>query len=197
MVSKAVNSSFSSLSLITSVSSSIVIPKPSLSFFHFQHKTVRSSFPRLSTAILLVPAAAAGDDNDTSFFDDFDPNEIGPYDPPEKPEGYVPPPDFYELPPETDEEIAIAYEEIYGPAYSGESFLGNDVYVMDAKLQGSGLLDETPIEKVDDGFEESGAGEEGNKGGEGREEDIISGNCCGGRQAGASRSWAGEGKGDD
>ncbi|KAI4368158.1 hypothetical protein MLD38_016746 [Melastoma candidum] len=68
--------------------------------------------------------------------------------------GYVPPPSFDELPPETGEEIARAYEELYGPAYSGESYLGNDIYVMDAKVKKSGGFGSKGKEKVKDGFEE-------------------------------------------
>ncbi|KAJ0982943.1 hypothetical protein J5N97_011198 [Dioscorea zingiberensis] len=82
------------------------------------------------------PIRASNDkDIDTSFFDNLDPYADIPYDPPAPPEGYVPPPSFDELPPETEEQIAAAYEELYGPAYSGVSVLGNDIYVMDAKLK--------------------------------------------------------------
>jgi small subunit ribosomal protein S5 len=44
-------------------------------------------------------------------------------------------PPFDEGPMETEEEIAAAYEELYGPAYSGVSFLGKDIYVMDSKVK--------------------------------------------------------------
>ncbi|KAG6505380.1 30S ribosomal protein S5, chloroplastic-like [Zingiber officinale] len=100
-------------------------------------------------------AASPKDDIDTSFFDNLDPNSEITFDPPVPPEGYVPPPAFDELPPESEEAIAAAYEEIYGPAYSGESVLGNDIYVMDAKLKkASGLLGRNKREKPNDGFDE-------------------------------------------
>lgn len=44
------------------------------------------------------------------------------------PEGYVEPAAFDELPPESPEDVAAAYEALYGPAFSGESLLGNNVY---------------------------------------------------------------------
>ena len=57
------------------------------------------------------------------------------FDPPTQPEDYIPPPSFDEGPMETEEEIAAAYEELYCPAYSGVSFLGKDIYVMDSKVK--------------------------------------------------------------
>ncbi|KAL4201310.1 hypothetical protein AMTRI_Chr02g215390 [Amborella trichopoda] len=91
---------------------------------------------------------------DTSFFDELDPEQEIAFEQPSPPEGWVKPPPFYELPPETEEEIAGAYEEIYGPAYSGESVLGNDIYVMDAKVKKSVGFGKKKKEKVRDGFEE-------------------------------------------
>ncbi|OEL14623.1 30S ribosomal protein S5, chloroplastic, partial [Dichanthelium oligosanthes] len=44
------------------------------------------------------------------------------------PEGYVEPAAFDELPPESPEDVAAAYESLYGPAFSGETFLGNNVF---------------------------------------------------------------------
>jgi small subunit ribosomal protein S5 len=44
------------------------------------------------------------------------------------PEGYVEPAAFDELPPESPEDVAAAYESLYGPAFSGETVLGNNVY---------------------------------------------------------------------
>lgn len=56
---------------------------------------------------------------------------------------------------ETEDEIAAAYEEIYGPAYSGVSLLGNDPFVMDSKMKKStGFGSKVKKEKVRDGFEE-------------------------------------------
>eukprot|EP01018_Ginkgo_biloba_P023346 Gb_10529 [translate_table: standard] len=62
-------------------------------------------------------------------------------------------PYFDEKPPETEEEIAAAYEALYGPAYSGISVLGNDVDAVDKKIvKGFGLTKK--VEKIKDGFEE-------------------------------------------
>lgn len=133
-------------------------PRPSL---HFPSKPIKPSFfiPcsfSLSTTIKLFPLRAKSiDDIDTSFFDNVDPEEEIVFDPPTPPEGFVPPPYFDEGPMETEEEIAAAYEELYGPAYSGESFLGNDVYVMDVKVKKStGFGSKSQKDKVKDGFDE-------------------------------------------
>jgi len=67
----------------------------------------------------------------------------------------VAPPSFDDGPLETEDEIAAAYEELYGPGYSGVSVLGNDVYVMDAKVKKeTGFGSGAKKEKVRDGFEE-------------------------------------------
>jgi small subunit ribosomal protein S5 len=56
---------------------------------------------------------------------------------------------------ETEEEIAAAYEELYGAAYSGESYLGNDIYVMDSKVRKTtGFGSKAKKEKVKDGLDE-------------------------------------------
>lgn len=85
---------------------------------------------------------------------DEDPDEIKTYDPPEKPEDFQPPPSFDEGPPESEDEIAAAYEELYGPAYSGVSVLGNDVYVMDSKVKKTTSFGKVKKDKIRDGFEE-------------------------------------------
>lgn len=103
------------------------------------------SFPSLKTHAA---------DIDTTFFDTVDPDEITTFDPPEKPEGFVAPPSFDEGPQETEEQIARAYEELYGPAYSGESVLGNDVYVMDSKVKKTSSFGKVKKDKIRDGFEE-------------------------------------------
>ncbi|XP_039139286.1 LOW QUALITY PROTEIN: 30S ribosomal protein S5, chloroplastic [Dioscorea cayenensis subsp. rotundata] len=141
-------SSFSSLSLGRSLPL-----KPRV----LQSSTLVPLFGSSKLFSLSHPIRAGNDkDIDTSFFDNFDPNADVPFDPPTPPEGYVPPPSFDELPPETEEDITTAYEEIYGPAYSGVSVLGNDVYVMDAHLKKSsgGFLGRRKKEKPNDGFEE-------------------------------------------
>ncbi|CAI9087426.1 OLC1v1021492C1 [Oldenlandia corymbosa var. corymbosa] len=103
----------------------------------------------------LTPIRVSPSDIDTTFFDNVDPEEINTFDPPEPPEGFVPPPYFDEGPVETEEEIALAYEELYGPGYSGETFLGNDINVMDkAKKTTTGFGAGGKREKVKDGFDE-------------------------------------------
>lgn len=44
------------------------------------------------------------------------------------PEGYIEPAPFDELPPESPEDVTAAYEALYGPAFSGESLMGNNVF---------------------------------------------------------------------
>ncbi|KAL5552992.1 hypothetical protein UlMin_040393 [Ulmus minor] len=54
-----------------------------------------------------------------------------------------------------EDEIAAAYEELYGPAFSGASVLGNDIYVMDSKMRKiGGFGSKVNKEKERDGFEE-------------------------------------------
>lgn len=76
------------------------------------------------------------------------------YEPPQPPEGYVPSGSFDDGPPETEDEITEAYEELYGPAYSGVSVLGNDIYVMDSKLKKKTGYGKVKKEKVKDGLDE-------------------------------------------
>ncbi|XP_071714642.1 small ribosomal subunit protein uS5c [Rutidosis leptorrhynchoides] len=85
---------------------------------------------------------------------DEDPDEPTVYSPPEKPEDFIPPPSFDDGPQESEDDIAAAYEELYGPAYSGVSVLGNDVYVMDSKAKKTGAFGKVKKEKIRDGFEE-------------------------------------------
>ncbi|KAL2473599.1 30S ribosomal protein S5 [Forsythia ovata] len=71
------------------------------------------------------------------------------------PEGFVPPASFDEGPFESNEEIAKACEELYWPGYSGETFLGNDVHVMDSKVKKTtGFGSRSKKEKVRDVFDE-------------------------------------------
>lgn len=139
---------FPSLSSPSHKSSSFFLPKPqNLTFLPLQLSS-SSTKP-----LQLTPASKL--DQETTFFDNADPTETPSFDPPQPPEDYVPPPSFADLPPETDDEIAAAYEEIYGPAYSGESVLGNDVYALDARLKrGGSSLGRRKREKAADGFEE-------------------------------------------
>ncbi|KAK7319702.1 hypothetical protein RJT34_04427 [Clitoria ternatea] len=104
---------------------------------------------------LSFPKAKSSDEIDTSFFDNVNPEDDIPFNPPEVPEDFVPPPSFDDGPPESDDEIAAAFEELYGPAYSGVSVLGNDVYVMDSKVKrDTGFGSGAKKEKVRDGFDE-------------------------------------------
>lgn len=95
------------------------------------------------------------DDIDITFFDQVNPDEEITFNPPEKPEDFTPPRAVDEPPFEGDDEIAQAYEELYGPAYSGESYLGNDVYVMDSKVKKTTGFGKAKKEKIRDGFDEN------------------------------------------
>ncbi|XP_077225751.1 ribosomal protein S5 family protein [Tasmannia lanceolata] len=111
-----------------------------------QIQTLSFSLPKFKTK---------ASDIDTTFFDNLNPEEEIPFTPVSPPEGYIPPPYFDEGPQESEDEIAGAYEEIYGPAYSGVTILGNDVNVMDSKVKkATGWGSKRKKEKVRDGFEE-------------------------------------------
>lgn len=113
------------------------------------------SLAPISSSSILAPIRAKSSDIDTTFFDNVTPEDDVVYDPPEVPEGFVAPPSFDEGPLETEEEIAAAYEEIYGPAYSGVSVLGNDIHVMDSKVKKvGGFGSKAKKDKLRDGFEE-------------------------------------------
>ncbi|GFQ07646.1 30S ribosomal protein s5 chloroplastic [Phtheirospermum japonicum] len=101
------------------------------------------------------PARANPADLETTFFESDEPEETNTFSPPETPEGFIAPPSFDEGPFESEDDIARAFEEIYGPAYSGETFLGNDVHVMDSKVKKlTGFGSKTKKEKIRDGFDE-------------------------------------------
>ncbi|KOM47782.1 hypothetical protein LR48_Vigan07g148600 [Vigna angularis] len=55
--------------------------------------------------------------------------------PSEPAEGFVTPPSFDDGPLKTEDEIAAAYEELYGPTFSGVFVLGNDVFETDALVK--------------------------------------------------------------
>ncbi|KAE8716950.1 30S ribosomal protein S5 [Hibiscus syriacus] len=129
---------------IHSISS--LFPKSTKPFF------LSASFPSLSLS--LTPPQAKASDIDTAFFDDLDPEEEVVFDPPTPPEGFTTPPSFDDGPDETEDEIAAAYEELFGPAYSGISVLGNDVFVMDSKVKKTSAFGKVKKDKVKDGFEE-------------------------------------------
>ncbi|KAF8391328.1 hypothetical protein HHK36_023632 [Tetracentron sinense] len=159
-VSATTLSSFSSLS----------IHKPHPTIFKLSPNPIKTSFfslpqikPNPSTASFSFPSKphktkpikANSNDTDTTFFDEVNPEDNFTFEPIEPPEGYVPPPAFDEGPPESEDEIAAAYEEIYGPAYSGMSVLGNNINVMDSKVKKTtGLGGKVKKEKVRDGFDE-------------------------------------------
>jgi small subunit ribosomal protein S5 len=92
---------------------------------------------------------------ETIYYENDDPEQISTFDPPEIPDDFYEPPSFDDGPMESEDEIASAYEEIYGSAYSGISLLGNDIYEMDAKMKKKvSPLGVTKQTKVRDGFEE-------------------------------------------
>jgi small subunit ribosomal protein S5 len=81
-----------------------------------------------------------------------------PFNPPEIPEDFIDPPSIYDEPEENEDEIAAAFEELYGVGYSGVSVLGNDVFEMDSKSKkkdtGIGGARKKQKGKIRDGFEE-------------------------------------------
>ncbi|CAA3029504.1 30S ribosomal S5, chloroplastic [Olea europaea subsp. europaea] len=87
--------------------------------------TLRLPQKPISLRFKFSPINANSFDINTTFFDTTDPEEISTFSPPKRPEDFVPPPSFDEGP--FEDEIAKAYEELYGAAYSGETFLGNNV----------------------------------------------------------------------
>ncbi|KAJ7968580.1 putative 30S ribosomal protein S5 [Quillaja saponaria] len=149
------SATLSSLSLYTTSRLSVV-PTNKFTFSVFP-KTPRSLLSTFSlpTSSFIATKVKSSDDIDTTFFDNVNPEEEIPFEPPEVPEGFVPPPSFDDGPIETEDEIAAAYEELYGPGYSGVSVLGNDIYVMDSKVKKeTGFGSKVKKEKVRDGFEE-------------------------------------------
>ncbi|KAF2303320.1 hypothetical protein GH714_016624 [Hevea brasiliensis] len=140
----------SAASLSIRIKPRLSIPKPIKSFLYSKSP----QFLSLSSHPTTITRAQSSD-IDTSFFDNVNPEDDIVFDPPSPPEDFVPPPSFDEGPIETEEEIAAAYEELYGPAFSGESVLGNDVYVMDSKVKKTtGFGSKGKKEKIRDGFEE-------------------------------------------
>ncbi|XP_012091626.1 30S ribosomal protein S5, chloroplastic [Jatropha curcas] len=144
-------------STLSSLSSLSLHSKPHLSLV----KSIKSfSLSPKSPQILSLSyrstsiTRAKSSDIDTTFFDNVNPEEEVVFDPPSPPEDYVPPPSFDEGPIETEEEIAAAFEELYGPAFSGETFFGNDVHVMDSKMKKASGFGKAKREKLRDGFEE-------------------------------------------
>nr|XP_009589348.1 30S ribosomal protein S5, chloroplastic-like [Nicotiana tomentosiformis] len=135
-------STFSSLSLRTTPS--CFSPFQSQSFF----------LPKPIHLSKLKPITANSTTVETTFFDNTDPEEISTFDPPERPEDFIEPPSFDDGPLESEDDIAKAYEELYGPAYSGETFLGNDIYTMDSKVKKTTGFGKTKKEKAKDGFDE-------------------------------------------
>ncbi|XP_057417761.1 30S ribosomal protein S5, chloroplastic [Lotus japonicus] len=145
------SAALSSLSLRSSSSFSLLPSTTKLPFFPLLTRPLLSTTSSTTVSSKCKPT----DDIDTTFFDTANPEEDLPFNPPEIPEGFVPPPSIDDGPIETEDEIAAAYEEIYGPAYSGVSVLGNDIHVMDSKAKkDTGFGSGVKKEKVRDGFEE-------------------------------------------
>ncbi|KAB2601230.1 30S ribosomal protein S5 [Pyrus ussuriensis x Pyrus communis] len=154
----AISTTSSSLSTLSSLS---LHPSPRLSLLPFTAAATPATKPRKPISLFLSSSRpttvifnAAASDVETSFFDNEDPEFDGVFEPPEVPEDFVPPPSFDEDSTETEDEIAAAYEELYGPAYSGVTMLGNDIYVMDSKVKKLGAFGKLKKEKIRDGFEE-------------------------------------------
>ncbi|XP_047324674.1 30S ribosomal protein S5, chloroplastic [Impatiens glandulifera] len=149
-------SNFSTLYIRSHRFSSLTYPPPSSISNTPVFKLSHISLFTPSKPNKLVPIQSkSSEEAETIYFEDLlDPEGDFTFDPPEKPEGFISPTSFDEGPVETEEQIAAAYEELYGPAYSGESFLGNDVYVMDSKIKKMNAFGKIKKEKVRDGFDE-------------------------------------------
>ncbi|KAM3285091.1 30S ribosomal protein S5, chloroplastic [Capsicum chacoense] len=145
-------STFSSLSLSSPSRFSNFTSQPNHTFFI--SKTTHPPFHLLLNPTKFNPIKLNSTPAETIFYDNSDPEEISTFDPPECPEDFIEPPSFDEGTMESEEEIAKAYEELYGSAYSGETFLGNDVYVMDAKVKKTSGFGKAKKEKAKDGFDE-------------------------------------------
>ncbi|CAL0313908.1 unnamed protein product [Lupinus luteus] len=149
-------SSLSSLSLHTPSRFSL-FPTPQKLTFSLHHKTpsLFSSTATTTTTTVAKSKPSNENDTDTTFFDTVNPEEALSFDPPQPPEDFIPTPSIDDGPLETEDEIAAAYEELYGPAYSGVSVLGNDIHVMDSKVKkDTGFGSKVKKEKIRDGFEE-------------------------------------------
>lgn len=149
--------------MAASSSTSLLAALSSLSLRSHHHSSCHfTSFPFTSKPLFSLsskpsPLIANVADSDTVYFDNSDPDaELSTdFTPPERPEDFIEMRSFDEPPFESEDNIAKAFEELYGPAYSGETFLGNNVYVMDAKVKKStGFGSKTKKEKIRDGYEE-------------------------------------------
>jgi len=144
--SSALNS-LSSLSFRSSSSSSCFSLLPTTHKLTFPLTKTPFSLSTLSFAVKAIPTS---DEFDTTI-----PEESLPFNPPEIPEGFIPPPSVDDGPEENEDEIAAAYEELYGVGYSGVSVLGNDINVMDKKARkDTGFGSGGKKEKIRDGLEE-------------------------------------------
>ncbi|KAM7255275.1 hypothetical protein ACFE04_020516 [Oxalis oulophora] len=148
MASSTILSSF--LSTLSLSPSSHLLTK------HFKPISLFSSSKPLTPSLspFTTKSNPNSDNIDTSFFENLNPEEEFVFDPPSPPENYIQPPYFDEGPEESEDDIAAAYEELYGPAYSGITVLGNDVYCMDSKFKKGSAFGVKKKEKVKDGFEE-------------------------------------------
>lgn len=124
--------------------------KFNLSYF-FKPQQAQPNFHSTFTFPTFSSISVKASDFDEIVLENEDPDEKTPFIRPEAPSGYVRQPYFDEYPMETEEEIEAAYEERYGPAFSGVSYFGNDVNEMDAVLKAEEIDKD---EKIRDGFEE-------------------------------------------
>nr|AFK40294.1 unknown [Medicago truncatula] len=143
-------------SALNSLSSLSFRSSSSSSCFSLLPTTHKLTFPltktpfTLSTISFTVKAIPTSDEFDITI-----PEGDLPFNPPEIPEGFIPPPSIDDGPDEDEDEIAAAYEELYGVAYSGVSVLGNDINVMDKKARkDTGFGSGVKKEKIRDGLEE-------------------------------------------
>ncbi|CAJ2678627.1 unnamed protein product [Trifolium pratense] len=141
-------------SALNSLSSLSFRSSSSSSCFSLLPTTNKLTFPLLTKTTPLSHSFTA---KSTFFEEQQQEEEDLPFDPPEIPEDFVEPPSIFDEPEEDEDKITAAYEELYGPAYSGVSVLGNDVNVMQSKVgkdTGIGGTKKKQRGKIKDGFEE-------------------------------------------
>ncbi|GAB2298667.1 ribosomal protein S5 [Dionaea muscipula] len=122
---------------------------PPSSLFTSPLKPLFISSTSNSNPSLLIRAKSDG--VEVGFSNGQDPEDIK-FNPPEAPDDL---PSGQAIDPFETEEMAREYEALYGPAFSGESFLGNDVFEMDSEIKEPGDgWDSEAVEQVRDGLEE-------------------------------------------
>ncbi|GAU32539.1 hypothetical protein TSUD_64340 [Trifolium subterraneum] len=138
-------------SALNSLSSLSFRSSSSSSCFSLLPTTNKLTFPLLTKTPLSLSFTVKSTTSEQQQEDDL------PFNPPEIPEDFINPPSIFDEQEEDEDEIAAAFEKLYGPSYSGVSVLGNDINEMDSKLKketGIGGGRKKQRGKIRDGFEE-------------------------------------------